>query len=177
MTGLGAPFVPVLTFRNDPSPHTATGNISFVALQVGSSKEPDVGLEDDQTKVIRCDWEFAGSSRWRSQMGVCLPLISPHHGILLPPTVRVVLKLTGLSRRLYDWRNDNLTHRRPTSRPCIAPSGWTTKYPVAALANAFPNTSPHPGSTAGLLPAVPLRFSHLRDDYDFCLRAPSVVRP
>ena len=167
-TGPGAFFVPVLTFRNDPFPHTANGNTSFVMLQVGGSKEPDVGL-DDQTKIIRCDWEFAGPSRWRSQMGVCLPLISPHHGILLPPAVRVVLKLIGLSYRLYDWRNDNLAHRRPsTSRSCTAQRS-TRSYPVVALANVFPNTLPHLGSTAGLLPTVPPRFSHLRDDYDFGL--------
>ena len=169
--------VPVLTF--EPPTCNATKLMFPLAVCGDGSfqKEPDVGLEDDQTKVIRCDWEFAGPSRWRSQMDVCLPLISPHHGILLPPAGSVVLKLIGLSYRLYDWRNDNLAHRRPsTSRSYIAQRS-TRSYPVVAPANVFPNALPHLGSTAGLLPAVPPRFSHLRDDYDFCLGVPFVVRP
>ena len=35
------------------------GNMSFATLQV-ISKDSNGGLEDDQVKVILCDWEFAG---------------------------------------------------------------------------------------------------------------------
>ena len=50
------------------------GNISFGTLLV-VSKDSDEGLEGDQTKVILCDWEFAGPGHPAvdlAQMGVYL---------------------------------------------------------------------------------------------------------
>ena len=54
------------------------GNISFGTLQV-VSKDSDADLEGDQTKVVLCDWEFAGPGHPAAdlaQMGVYI-FLSP----------------------------------------------------------------------------------------------------
>lgn len=50
------------------------GNMCFGTLQV-VSKDSDEDLEEDQVKVVLCDWEIAGPSHPAgdlAQMGVCL---------------------------------------------------------------------------------------------------------
>ena len=74
------------------------GNVTFGTLKVVSKdSSEDLDLEDDQVKVILCDWEFAGPGHPAgdiAQIGVCIlfllpPRFSRHHLSVFPFTVRL----------------------------------------------------------------------------------------